>query len=461
FLIVLVSLLSVLLSQCSDDPVAPDPPENIAIESGDQQYSYKGTLLPQPLVVRVTTAKNDVPEEAYVTFNVIAGGGTLSRTRARVNKQGLASAEYTLGSEVGTNIVNAALEEDASKSVQFEETSANFFCPEQEDTFRVSYGTLPPPSEELFLATHKTAAYSSPGSSGVVRIDALWTFTINRFAELPAVSFFDSRIYDAALSAKGELYVARLALESEIVKIDLGGDVTHFALLQEILPEPDPAVEIATNPSGLLVGCDVMGPFLVGCREQITRLDGATFPTGGVNNDALAVDQRRHSEDPLGEDIYFIYKPQSALLRLPMDSLTNVGGESEFVASLTAEQAKYARGMVCSEDGTIFILVDSDDTKQLLSVSPSPPSTVEVLVDFLVERGPYQEPGTMRDLAIRGYHVYLLDTYNNDILLYQTEQRSLSRRFRDKPETVRADLSTQNASGERVGLVVITPPAGD
>jgi len=464
FLFVLMGSVSLVLSQCSDDPVAPDPPENIAIESGDGQYSYKGTLLPLPLVVRVTTANKDVPAEAYVTFTVIAGDGTLSRSLARVNKQGLASAEYTLGTQVGTNIIIAALQENSSKSVQFEVTSADFFCPEQEDTLRVGYETAGD-AGDLFLATHKSISYPTTGSSGVLVVDALFNRTTKRFAELPPVDLFDSRIYDCALSAKGELYVARLALQSEIVKIDPSGNVTHFAALEEILPEPDPAVEIATNPSGLLIGCDVVGPFIVGCREELTRIDEATFLSGGVNNDALAVDPRRQSEDPLGEDIYFIYKPESALLRLPMDSLNVESGYDQpvLVASLTADQANYARGMVCSEfDGTIFVLVDSEDTKQLLSVTPTVMgvSTAEVLVDFSVDLGPYQEAGMMRDLAIDGYLIYTLDTYNDDILLYQYEQRSLTHRFMDKTLLERAALSIQGedglpTGGERVGLAVL------
>ncbi|MEJ2722653.1 MAG: hypothetical protein P8181_16165 [bacterium] len=137
--------LAVLLTQCSDDPVAPDPAEIIAIDSGDQQYSMRGTTLPAPLIVRVRTAQHRIPEEAYVVFKVLAGDGSLSRTTARVNTKGLASTEYTLGPELGTNIISATLQENTSKSVQFQATSANFFCPEQEDTFRVTYPQVPSP----------------------------------------------------------------------------------------------------------------------------------------------------------------------------------------------------------------------------------------------------------------------------------------------------------------------------
>jgi hypothetical protein len=457
-LLTLLGTLTVLLTQCSDDPVAPDPAETIVIESGDQQYSKRGTALPTPLVVRVRTTQNKVPEEAYVVFKVLAGDGSLSKTTVRCNQRGQASTEYTLGPELGTNIINATLQENTSRNVQFQETSANFFCPEQEDTFRVKYG---PARGELFLTTHKSTLYPVSGSSGVVQVDALFNRTTDRFAELPPVNIFESRIYDAAFSARGDFYVARLSLDSEILKIDPSGNVTQFVRLDSNLPEPDPFVEIATNPSGLLVGCDVMGPFIVGCGSEITRFDEALFTNGGVNNDALAVDPRRQSDDPLGEDVYFIYKPDSTLFRLSLDSLT-VERDLERVTvtpHLTADEARYARGMACDgRDGTVFILVDSDNTKEIISVTPD--GAKEVLVDFFVALGPGDAAGMQRDLAIHGSSLYTLDTLNDDVLVYSLAEESLTRRFKDMPVTVRTTLSIRAedgslTGGERVGLAIL------
>ncbi|MEJ2722654.1 MAG: hypothetical protein P8181_16170 [bacterium] len=219
-------------------------------------------------------------------------------------------------------------------------------------------------------------------------------------------------------------------------------------------------MEIETNPSGLLIGCDVEGPFIVGCGYEITRLDEALFTNGGVNNDALAVDPIRQSDDPLGEDIYFIYAPDSSLFRLPMDSLS-VDGELERVAHLTWDEAKNARGMVCDGwDGTVYILVDSDETKEIISVTPD--GTKEILVDFFVANGPGDKAGMQRDLAITRPFLFTLDTLNDDILLYDYLSGELSHRFENQnvPIEIRTTLSTRAedgslTGGERVGLVVI------
>ncbi|UCG50409.1 MAG: hypothetical protein JSW58_09345 [Candidatus Latescibacterota bacterium] len=470
-LIVLLSGLVVPLSQCSDDPVSPDPPESITILSGNLQYSKRGTELPMPLIVEVTTAKGEVPQMANVAFDVVTGDGSLSRTAARVNTKGRASTSYTLGPGLGTNIIRATLQENTARWVEFEATSSNFFCPEQEDTFRVDYGT----ARELFLATHKSILFppnvDSEGNllenSGVVLADALSSRTTRAFADIDASGIFDSRIYDAAFSAKGEFFVARLSFHSEILKVDQAGGVSQFAILETNLPEPDPAVELTLNPSGLLIGCDVMGPFVVGCRNEISRFpDDAMFVSGGINNDALAVDPRRQSNNALGEDIYFIHKPNTALLRLPLDSLTVEPQGVQLVTSLTADEANYARGMVCDTTGTVYILVDSDETKELLSVTPD--GTKTVLVDFFIEQGQGDAAGMQRDLAIEplfptGPLLFTLDTLNDDILLYDTASGDLTERFENQPVDVRTTLSIRGelgelTGGERVGLAVLMDP---
>lgn len=451
---VIVTAPLALLFACSSTQ-SPAPPSSISIVSGDLQYSRRGAPLPEPLVVRVLTDAGDVPLGASVVFSVVQGGGELSAPIVPVGNRGLASVTYTLGPDLGAEIIRAAIQENPSRSVDFVETSANFSCPEQEDTLRVRYRT----AHHLFLATRKSSLYPAVGSGGVVEVNIYPPQTTSGFAEIVGAGggIFDTNIFDAAFSPRGDFYVARRSLTSEILKIDPAGNVSLFARLPQDLPPTEIYAEITMNPSGLLVGCDVTGPFVVGCRDTLHRFEEATF-TGGINNDAVAVDPRRQSEDPLGEDIYFINKSASALMRLAMDSLAVEPRGLETVASLSKDRADHARGMVCEpRDGHVFILVDSDNAKELLEVTPG--GAVTVLYDFF-DRGDGSAAGMQRDLAYDDdfRFLYTLDTLNDNVLLFDLNQQLLVPLFDDP--VLQSTLSNRGSGGaldggERVGLVVL------
>ena len=457
-LVAALGVLSGLVSQCSDDPVSPEPPSRISIESGNDQYSLRGTLLPDPLVVNVRTAAGSVSQDAHVVFSIIEGDGNLSETLVRVDGQGLASTRYTLGETLGAHIIRAAIQENTSRAVIFEATSSNFFCPEQDDTFRVSYGS----AKDFFLATQRSSWFPAQQSSGVVRIGLSPLLSTRAFREIPGSMIYDSVIFDAAFSARGDFYVARRAPYPEILKIEPNLTMTKFADLDLHPDLPDANklfVEIATNPGGLLVGCDITGPFIVGC-DTLIRFTEATF-TRGINNDALAVNPWRQSEDPLGEDIYFIDTTDPRLLRLPMDSLDveTPGVPAVTVTVLTQDEADFARGMACDDrDGTIYILVDGDDTKELLEVTTD--GTLSVLYDFF-DRGAGDAAGMQRDLAIisRQDRLFTLDTLNDDLLVFDIGVGKLNFPvFTDSLlKSTLSNLAGDGSltGGERVGLAVL------
>ena len=442
----LSGLSAVLISQCSDT-VEPAPPAKISIESGNLQSSLRGTKLPEPLVVKVRTADGAVPEEAHVVFTVTEGGGAVGSGSVRVDERGVASTTYTLGSEVGRNVVRAAIEENSSKSVDFESQATNFYCPEQSDTLLVHYGT----THHLYLATRKSSLYPAQNAGGVVEIDVYPPSSTSGFAEIAGDGVFDTNIFDAAFSARGDFYVARRSFRSEILKIDTSGNISIFARLDEDLPPADLYAEITTNPSGLLVGCDAKGPFVVGCPDTLTRFAEATYPGADINSDAVAVDPREQTQNNLGEDIYFIDETTSNLMRLAMDSLTVEPRGLETVAALTSDQAANARGMVCEPDGgDVYVLVDSEDTKQIVRITPG--GAVTVLYNFF-DRGVGSASGIQRDLAYdEGFkRLYTVDTLNDDILIYDVGLDIVAEMF-GRPEST---LSTSAGSGERVGLVVL------
>ena len=105
-------------------------PDSLAKVSGDGQEGTVDELLAEPFVVSVLAEDGAAIAGAVVSFSVTAGGGTLSDTTATTNANGQARSRLTLGSELGTNTVEATVE--GLESVTFTATGqesplADFF----------------------------------------------------------------------------------------------------------------------------------------------------------------------------------------------------------------------------------------------------------------------------------------------------------------------------------------------
>ncbi|MDE2887842.1 MAG: Ig-like domain-containing protein [Gemmatimonadota bacterium] len=77
--------------------------------SGIEQNAPAGTALAQPFVVTVRDENGEPFAGAVVTFEVTAGGGTLSVTTVTTDANGNAATTLTLGSRPGTNTVVATV----------------------------------------------------------------------------------------------------------------------------------------------------------------------------------------------------------------------------------------------------------------------------------------------------------------------------------------------------------------
>jgi hypothetical protein len=80
----------------------------VSVVSGDNQTGPFGTALPDPLVVRVTSAAGDSLEGVLVDWTVTEGGGSLSLPSSSTDTAGLAQVSLTLGPG-GTNRVRATV----------------------------------------------------------------------------------------------------------------------------------------------------------------------------------------------------------------------------------------------------------------------------------------------------------------------------------------------------------------
>ena len=91
--------------------------------SGSAQTGFTGEPLPNPFVVQVRDQYNDPLEGVTVTFAVTAGDGSLSGTTSTTDQDGQAETTLTLGTEPGTNTVQASVE-GISQTVVFNAEAA-------------------------------------------------------------------------------------------------------------------------------------------------------------------------------------------------------------------------------------------------------------------------------------------------------------------------------------------------
>jgi len=100
---VLAALLPLLLLPlaCSESPSEPKigPPSAIAPVSGSQQSGVVGSVLPAPIVVKVTDAKGNGVPNTVVTFAVAGGGGDIQPRTDTTDANGQAQALWTLGTD--------------------------------------------------------------------------------------------------------------------------------------------------------------------------------------------------------------------------------------------------------------------------------------------------------------------------------------------------------------------------
>ncbi len=430
---------------CQNDAAPTPTPGRITLVSGDGQYTRKGTEVEDPVVVKVTLSDGTPAAGQLVYFKILEGGGSLSRTSATASGDGLTSVRWTLGDATGTNRARIYVAADPTLAVDVQATASDFYCPEEDPAFVRTFS----PAHDLFLLTRHSGltALGSLQRVGVVKLHP--DFPGSEFAA-GLFSRFDEDILinvarDCAFSAHGDFYVAWTQGPAihEIIRIAPDKTFTHFASLVSYLGS-----EITMTPSGVLGGCDEFGPFTVGCRDTLTRYEDATFSgtlPDATNGDAVAA-------DPATGALYFIYLGDNSLRRVPLDGYTKTG-PTETVASLTGDEASGARGMVVASDGSVYILVESTNTKALVRVTSA--GTKTTAVDFFTRRGAGAAAGEQNDLAIdrtlgTGF-LYTLDTLNDVMLVYDIGSDNL---VEFSPSGNPDDFSDAG-SNERVGLAVL------
>jgi len=442
------------LSACEDSQSPPSPPSALRIVSGDGQYTKKGTRLEQPIVVSVAGDKGAPASNVTVHFQVVEGGGSLSRASATTNNDGQTSVKWTVGPSTGNNRLKVTVSENSALSAFATATSAEYYCIEEDPTFVAKFT----PAHSFMMATRQSGL--SPGTAGLLRFDLNTggptpTFTGTLVQGYPDGAFLNT-VRDCVFSANGDLFISWSHTRDEIVKVATNGNVSHFVTIEPAPLDATPGTELAMTPDGVLMGCDAVGPFYATCRDTLFRFEGAIFSGSDLtrdacNNDALAC-------DPTSGDLYFIYKADRTLRKISFpDGIEGTPTITE-VVTLPIEASDGAQGMVVDgTDSSIYILADQATSKKIYRVSAG---TLSTAFDFTT-RGPGDAAGVQSDLAIDRQlkFIYTLDTKNNVLLAFGLPTSAQPGELVTIASAAGANDASDANSGERVGLDVI-PAAG-
>jgi hypothetical protein len=100
--------LAATVSACGGDNIVTPMLAHMTIVSGDGQHGTPGQALSTPLTVAVATADGAPVVGETVSWTMLNGSGTLSATSVVTDAAGRASVNWTLGTESGTQSVEAS-----------------------------------------------------------------------------------------------------------------------------------------------------------------------------------------------------------------------------------------------------------------------------------------------------------------------------------------------------------------
>jgi uncharacterized protein YjdB len=128
--VVLLVGIAVGAATCSDEHItdanAGAVPVRMDVVSGDNQNGLPGEQLPEPVVVRVTSATGAPVSGQIVNFRVVDGGGSVYAGAALTNADGQAQEWWTLGAAEGSNSLEArAVDSETGEKLVFATFQAN------------------------------------------------------------------------------------------------------------------------------------------------------------------------------------------------------------------------------------------------------------------------------------------------------------------------------------------------
>ena len=380
---------SLLFTSCDDNPTDTDALRITKI-SGDGQAERVQAMLPEPLVVRVTNIAGDRRPGIAVTFSSQDPGAATLPPTAVTDSEGRAFCNFKLGTEAGTQHVNAAVTTD---STTFSVSAVVPACPEM---------SLEPasdwPSGHIFIVTTSSALLTT-GAAVVIDFDPE-TDTWERALET------NLYLTDIAFSPRGELYVT---LADHIYKVDpVSKLLVGFTPLSET-----GHVELEPNSGGILMGMSDNGRmFTVKCPPTMAYLyDFSFIPTHTEN---LAT-------NPVTRDVNFIVgtPPDFQLQRASWDGRSDDGGSLDLITYINASTGT-PEGMCCDSTGTLYITIDGHQNfRRIFKVDPD--GSVDIAFFDFVDYFGATEAGRWGDMTILDDELYVIDKDNGRLVVISTD----------------------------------------
>jgi hypothetical protein len=236
----------------SGDLVLPNTraPANLVIAGGDLQTGTAGTLLAEPLIVRVTDAADRGVEGAGVQFST-SGDGELIPATTTTGADGLASVRWTLAPAAGTQRATARVVADgapAGLSVTFTATAAAGERPRLEIAAQPSSSAR---AGDVFSRQPRVRVVNVAQPAGIAVVAALASGsgtlrgTTRRETNSSGVAEFTDLAIDGPAGSYTLLF-SSAGLEgvaSTPIEITAGGKIPTSTSLVEHSPDPSDAGE--------------------------------------------------------------------------------------------------------------------------------------------------------------------------------------------------------------------------
>jgi len=356
-----------VLTACSGDSTAPPAPSDMQIVSGDNQTWFAGYALPNPLVVVVKDASGKGIPDVRVNWSV-NGDGTFSAAQSITNADGEATANYTLGTGTGSQLVTAEVNETVIKQI-----------------FTITSGTGWP---NMTSIVHFDGSTWSPSLKsnvpGFIKLTAIWgsaandIFAIGTACGEPARFHFDGTTWGTPQSCTGGSF-----FEFQGMWGNSGADI--FATYKSTLPpSTNTGVEHyngQTWASSYSTACSFCAPSLrgvwsrsssdaisVGDGGKILHYDGTNWnpETSGTTNDLLAVWGSGSNVFAVGAAGTVLYNNGSGWIA--QSSGTSSALKAVWGASPTDVFAVGQNGVILHYNGTSWTANSSGTTEDLNAV---------------------------------------------------------------------------------------------
>lgn len=406
----LISILAAMVSSCDENPADQDPEGTTRLEiyAGNNQAERIDSYLPSPLTVQAVDVLGEPKQGITVNISTADVDASVTPSLAVTDASGLASFNMKLGTNPGTQHAKASCEGD---SVLFQFNAVSAECMEESIEPACDW-----PGGHIFITTTSSEMLGASGSV-VIDLDPM-TDVREEILETSEI------LIDLAFSARGELFVMT---DDEIFKVD---------------PDTRTLVSFLTFPSA---GAREIEPDFGSILTAVTStsLLGIFCPSSSLASEATssAINTECLAVDPLSRDAFIITGVTQTfrIYRYPWTGRNDFGSPVEEVIAATGSAAP--RGMCADSSGTVYVVLDGDASERSIG-RLSPDGTWD---DTFIDLFDFSSTGRYGDVCWQGGNLFLIDTFNNRLLVIDTETMDIT-------TLASNDFSRPGSANERYGI---------